>query len=141
MISPLPSVLKLLSGTALFALFGWTVGWARKRWGFNPFILVFLWVGLEIGLVKLGFVGGLLGEAGFSHSFFGDLVVLFGFLTVSATIVLFNSLLVLAIVKALQLKRPTARIVQEDERILDLFSPLGLFTQRVYLIPEGRAPP
>ena len=140
-ISPLPSVFKLLSGTALFALFGWTVGWARQRWGFNPFILVFLWVGLELGLLKLGFVGGLLGEAGVSHTFFGGLVALFGFLTVSAIIVLLNSLLVLAIVKTLQVTRPRGRAVQEDERVLDFFSTSGLFAQRVYLVPESRAPP
>lgn len=142
--SPLSSLLKLLSGTALFALFGWSVGWASRRWqdwGFNPFLVVFLWVGLELGLVRVGFVGGLLGEAGLSHSLFGGLVALFGFLTVSAIIVLFNSLLVLAIVKTLQVTRPWGRTVQEDERISDLFSTPGLFAQRVYLVPEGRAPP
>lgn len=138
---PLPSLLKLFSGTALFALFGWTAGWARQRWGFNPFILVFLWVGLEMGLVKLGFIGGLLGEAGLSPHFIGSLVTLFGFLAVSAIIVLLNSLLILAIVKTLQGTRPRSRTVQEDERILDLFSTLGLFAQRVYLVPESRAPP
>jgi len=94
-----------------------------------------------MGLMKLGFVGGLLGEAGLSHSFFGGLVALFGFLAVSAIIVLLNSLLVLAIVKTLQVTRPRGRAVQEDERISDLFSTSGLFAQRVYLIPEGRAPP
>jgi hypothetical protein len=139
--SPLPSVLKLLSGTALFALFAWTLGWTRQRWGFNPFILVFLWVGLEMGLVKLGFVGGLLGEAEFSQPFLHGLVVLFGFLTISAIIVLFNSLLALAIVKTLRVTRPRRRTVQEDARILDLFSTSGLFAQRVYLVPESRAPP
>ena len=91
--------------------------------------------------MKLGFVGGLLGEAGFSHSSFGGLVALFGFLTVSAIIVLLNSLLVLAIVKALQFRRPAGRITQKVERILDLISAPGLFAQRVYLVPESRAPP
>jgi hypothetical protein len=138
---PLLSVLKVLSGTALFSLFGWTAGLARQRWGFNPFILVFLWVGLEMGLVKLGFVRGLLGEAGLSHPVFGGLVTLFGFLTVSAIILLFNSLLVLAIVETLQVRRPRGRTIQEAERILNLFSTAGLFAQRVYLVPESRAPP
>ena len=139
--SPLSSLLKLLSSTALFALFAWTVGWARQRWGFNPFILVFLWVGLEMGLMKLGFVGGLLGEAEFSQPFLHGLVALFGFLTVSAIIILLNSLLVLAIVETLRVTRPRRRAVQEDERILDLFPTPGLFAQRVYLVPESRAPP
>ena len=139
--SPLSFLLKLLSGTGLFALFGWALGWARQRWGFNPFLVVFLWVGLELGLVRVGFVGGLLGEAEVSHTFFGGLVALFGFLTVSTIIVLFNSLLVLAIVKTLQVTRHRGRAVQEDEGILDLFSTPGLFAQRVYLVPESRAPP
>jgi apolipoprotein N-acyltransferase len=139
--SPLPSLLKLLSGTALFAVFGWAAGWARQRWGFNPFILVFLWTGLELGLVRLGFVGGLLGEAQSSHPVFGGLIALFGFLAVSALIVLLNSLLVLAIVKTLQLRKPRGRILLELERILDLVSGAGVFAQRVYLVPESRAPP
>ena len=141
MISPLSSVLKLLSGTALFALFGWSVGWARERWGFYPSIVAVLWVGLEMGLVKLGFAGGLLGEAGFSQPFLHSLVGLFGFLTISAIIVLLNSLLVLAIVKTLEMTRPRGKTVAEDERILELFFIPGLSAQKVYLVPESRAPP
>ena len=148
-ISPIISILKLLSGTALFALFGWTVGWARKRWGFTPSIVAVLWVGLEMGLVKLGFAGGLvvnevnllLGESGFSHPFLHGLVGLFGFLTVSAIIVLLNSLLVLVIVKTLEVKRPRGKTTAEDKRILELFFIPGLSAQKVYLVPESRAPP
>ncbi|MCK4385398.1 MAG: hypothetical protein KAW52_03955, partial [candidate division Zixibacteria bacterium] len=143
MSSPHPSVLKLLCGTGLFALFGWAVGWARHRWGFNPSIVALLWVGLEMGLVKLGFVSGLvvnevnllLGQSEFSHPFFGGLVALFGLLTVSAIIVLLNSLLVLLILKTLAIKIPRGKTVQEDERILDLLSTLGFFAQKVYLVP------
>ena len=138
---PVPPLLKLLCGTGLFALFGWSVGWARRRWGFNPAVVALLWTGLEIGLVKLGVVGGLLGETEFSHPFFGGLVALFGFLTVSAIIVLLNSLLVLLILKTLSLKIPRGKIVQEDERRTDLFSAPWFFTERAYLVPEGRAPP
>jgi apolipoprotein N-acyltransferase len=139
--SPLACVLKVLSGTALFTLFAWSLGWARQRWGFNPFILVFLWIGLEMGLVKLGFVGGLLGETGLSHSFFGGMVALFGFLAASAIIVLFNSLLVLTIIKSSKITRPGGWAVPQDERVLDFFFAPRLFGQRVYLVPESRAPP
>ena len=139
----LPSVflLKLFSGTALFALFTWTMGWARQRWGFNPFILVFLWVGLELGLVKLGFVGGLLGKTGWSHHFIGSMVTLFGFLAVSALIVLLSSLLVLTIVKTMRERRPRRRTAEEDQSLVSFFSAPRLLEQRVYLVPEGRAPP
>ncbi|KPL00646.1 MAG: hypothetical protein AMJ91_03870 [candidate division Zixibacteria bacterium SM23_73_3] len=141
MISPLASVLKLLSGTALFALFGWSVGWARERWGFNPSIVALLWVDLEMGLMKLGFVGGFLGRAEFSHPFFHSLVGLFGFLAVSAIIVLFNSLLIMAIVKTLEVRRSRGKSVAEDERTWDIFFTWNLFAEKVYLVPEGRVPP
>jgi apolipoprotein N-acyltransferase len=139
--APLVSVLKLISGTALFALFGWSVGWARERWGFNPSIVAVLWVGLEMGLVKLGFAGGLLGEAGFSNPFLHGLVGLFGFLAASAIIVLLNSLLVLVVVKTLEKTRPRRKTVAEDERTWDLFFTRNLVAEKIYLVPEGRAPP
>ena len=140
-ISPLPSVLKLISGTALFTLFGWTVGWARQKWGFNPSIVALLWMGLEIGLIKFGFVGGLFGEAEFSHPFLHGMVGLLGFLVVSALIVLLNSLLVLAIVETIELTRPKRTTVQEEEKKWDFFFTRNLFTEKVYVVPEGRAPP
>jgi apolipoprotein N-acyltransferase len=146
--SPVPSVLILLFGTILFALFGWTVGWARKRWGFNPSIVALLWVGLEIGLMKLGFarslglgMGGLFGKAELSHPSLQALAGLFGFLTVSAIIVLLNSLLVLAIIKTLKLKRPRGNSIEGEEKIWDILSTPWFFAQKVYLVPEGRAPP
>jgi hypothetical protein len=139
--SPLHPLLTLLFGTGLFSLFGWALGWARKQWGFYPSIVALLWVGLEMGLVKMGFVDGILGKSEFSHPFFSSLVTLFGFLTVSAIIVLFNSLLVLVILKTLAIKIPRGKTVQEDERTWDLLSTPGFLAQKVYLVPEGRAPP
>ena len=138
---PLSSLLKLLSGTGLFALFGWTVSWASRRWRFNPFIVALLWVALEMGLVKLGFIKGLLGKGEFSHPFFGGMVALFGFLAVSAIIVLLNSLLVLVILKTLAIKRPRGKTVQEDERTWGVLSTPGFFPKKIYLVPQGRAPP
>jgi hypothetical protein len=136
-------ILKLLSGTALFALFGWTVGRARKRWGFSPSIVALLWVGLEIGLVKLGWVNALLGKAEFSHPFFGGLLALFGFLTVSAIIVLLNSLLALLILKTLEIVRSWGKKFSRSgcEATRHLFSTPSLIAQKVYFVPEGRAPP
>lgn len=140
---PLPFLFKLLFSAGLFALFGWTIGWARNRLGFNPSLVALLWIALEIGLVKLGFVHGLFGRAEFSHPFFGGLVGLFGFLTVSAIIVLLNSLLVLAILKTIEVIRPQGRTINRSacEATRHLFSTPNLFAQKVYLVPEGRAPP
>jgi apolipoprotein N-acyltransferase len=140
-VSSLVAVVKLLSGTGLFALFGWTVGWARRRWGFNPSIVALLWVGLEMGLVKLGFAHGLLGQVEFSHPFLPGLVGLFGFLAASAVIVLLNSLLVLAITKAVKAARAGVKSAIEDARTWDLLFSFNFSTQKAYLVPEGRAPP
>jgi apolipoprotein N-acyltransferase len=140
-VSPLRPLLTLLCGTGLFGLFGWTVGWARKHWGFNPSIVALFWVGLEIGLVKLGFINGLFGKAELSHPFFHALVGLFGFLTVSAIVVLFNSLLVLLFIKTLEVTRPRGKVVRKEEKIWSLLFAPRVFSQKVYLVPEGRAPP
>lgn len=143
--SPFPSVLMLLFGTGLFALFGWAVGWARNRWGFYPSLVALLWVGVELGLVKLGMNqnGSYLsvasgigipeaeGQARFSHPlvvseanlFFHALVGLFGFLTVSAIIVLFNSLLVLLFLKTLELTRPRGKTLQKEKKRKEKMGP------------------
>jgi apolipoprotein N-acyltransferase len=134
-------LLRLVFGTGLFAFFGWAVCRARQRWGFYPSIIALLWVGLEIGVVKLGFINGLLGQAEFSHPFFGGLVGLFGFLTVSAIIILLNSLLVLLIVKTLKVTKPRGKTIHEKKRIWDFSSTPGLSGPKYYLVPEDRAPP
>jgi hypothetical protein len=139
--SPFGCILRLLSGTTLFALFGWSVGWARQRWGFNPSLVAMLWVGLETGLLKLGFAQGLLGEAEFSHPFWHSLVGLFGLLAASAIIVLLNSLLVLAIVETIRAARIKRKAPVEDERKWNFFFTRNLVAEKVYLVPEGRAPP
>ena len=139
--SPVVSTLRLLCGTTLFALFGWSVGWARQCWGFNPSLVAMLWVGLEMGLLKLGFARGLLGEAEFSHPFLHSLVGLFGLLAASAIIVLLNSLLVLAIVETIRAARIKSKAPVEDERKWSFFFTRNLVAEKVYLVPEGRAPP
>mgnify|MGYP001587680028 CR=1 FL=1 len=126
---------------SLFALFSWSIGWAKNRWGFNPSIVVVFWVGLEIVLMKLGFTGGLLGKIEFSNPLFHGLVGLFGFLIVSAIIVLLNSLLILAIVKTLEATRPKENTEDEVKRKWQLSFTRNFSTKKVYVVPEGRAPP
>jgi hypothetical protein len=139
--SPLDSMLKLSAGTALFALFGWSVGKARQKWGFSPSLIAVLWVVLETGMLKLGFIQGFFRGGEILHTFLHSLIGLFGFLALSAIIVLLNSLLVLAVIKSLEVKRPgwTAKVAKQ---ISWFFSPSrNLFAEKVYLVPEGRAPP
>jgi apolipoprotein N-acyltransferase len=139
--SPLLWILKLLSGTVLFALFGWAIGKARQRFGFDPSLVALLWVGLQMGLIKLGLVGGFLGETGFTHPFLHGLIGLFGFLAASAIIVLLNALLVLAITKTLEVIRPRRNPDAKSEKIWNFNFTRNFFTEKLYLVPEGRAPP
>ncbi|NIM97369.1 MAG: hypothetical protein GTO24_04575 [candidate division Zixibacteria bacterium] len=127
--NPFASVVKLLSGTALFALFGWSVGLARHRFGFNLSIVAVLWVGVESGLLKLGFVSGIFGKGGLSHSSLHGLVGLFGFLAVSAIIVLLNSLLVLAIVRTLEARRAGGGLLPKAE-VEGGFSLIAIFAPK-----------
>jgi apolipoprotein N-acyltransferase len=140
-ISPLVAAVRLLCGTGLFALFGWTIGWARRRWGFNPSLVALLWVGLELGLAKLGFAGGLLGGTGFSHPVLHGLAGLFGLLAASAIIVLLNSLLALALTKAIKAARSGVKSATEDVRAWDVSFAFNLSGEKTYLMPESRAPP
>ena len=140
-ISPFITIIRLLAGTALFAFFGWTVGWARQRWGFNPSLVAVFWVGLEMGVANLGLGGGLFGETAFSQPFLHGLVGLLGLLAASAVIVLLNSLLVLALTEAVKTARIRVRTANQSARTWDLLFPFNFSTQRAYLVPEGRAPP
>lgn len=140
-ISPLLAGTRLLCGTALFALFGWTVGWARQRWGFNPSMIAVLWVGLELSVAKLGLVGGLLGETTFSHPTLHGLACLFGLLAASAITVLLNSLLAFALTKVIKATGTGVKSAIEDVRTWDLLFAVNFSTEKTYLVPEGRAPP
>lgn len=139
--SGLSALLNLACVTGLFALFGWSTGLARESWGFNPSIVALLWVGLEIGLVKFGFASGVLGEAGFSHPLLHGMVGLFGFVTASAIIVLLNSVILLAVLKGLEAEIVRAEAAEESERVCSPIITRNLFAEKVYVVPEGRAPP
>ena len=138
---PLHSVFKILMGTGLFAVFGWAVGWARKHWGFNPSVVAILWIGLELGVMKLGISGSLFERIETSNPLFHSLITLLGFLTVSVIIVLLNSFLVLAIIKTLELTKPKEKSTQEKENRWVFFLTRNFSAKKVYVVPEGRAPP
>lgn len=140
-ISPIPSLLRILFGTLLFAVFGWIVGQARKHWGFYPSIVAVLWIGIELGVMKLGVSGGLFGQIETSNPLLQSLITLLGFLTVSVMIVLLNSLLVLAIVKTLELTKPKEKSTSEKENRWLLSFTSNFSAKKVYIVPEGRAPP
>src|SRR3990172_6008681 len=140
-VAPFAALLKILLGTALFALFGWTVGFARRRFGFNPFIVALVWVAFEWGLVRLGFSNGLFSEAGFTPSLLHSIATLFGFLIVALIVVLVNSLLVAAWEVAVSFARARGQVSTEGKNNWDLILSPGLVAQRLLLVAEGRGPP
>jgi hypothetical protein len=140
-VSAFGSLFRLIFGTVLCALFAWSVGKARQRWGFNPSMVALLWVGLQMALIKFGYAGGLLGNAGFSQPFLQSLIGLFGFLAASALVVFFNSLLVLAIVNAIQARRAWGKKPETPKQVWNHLVAAHPLTERVYIIPEERAPP
>jgi hypothetical protein len=140
-VSPIPALSKLLLGTGLFALFGWTVGWARKHWGFYPSIVAVLWIGIELGVMKLGVSGGLFGKIVTSNPVLQSLITLLGFLTVSVIIVLLNSFLVLVIVKTLELNRIKEKATQEAQNEWWFSIDCNIFSEQTFMMSEERGPP
>ena len=139
--APLVHLPTLVVGTFLFSLFGWAVGWFRERWGFSASVAALLWVGLEMGLLRCGFAGGILVEPGFSDPFLHGLVGLLGFLAVSALIVVLDSFLILAVLKTLEMVGGRREAVEKDKGTGYIVRVRIPVTERVYLVPEGRAPP
>ncbi len=139
--APFTCLPTLIAGTALFSLFGWAAGWARKHWGFSPFVVSVLWVGLEMGLLRFGFVGGMLVESGTASQLLHSLVGLLGFIAASALIVLLNSFLILAVIKTLEMVSRRGKAVEENQSRRGAISAWSPFTEKVYLVPEDRAPP
>jgi len=138
---PVSALLRIAAGVALFTFFGWATSKAKEKWGFNPILVALFWVVLELITVKLGFAKGIFSEAGLSGGFFYQTAVLFGFLSLSFVIVLFNTLLILAVEKALALLKTADFSFPEPETIGQYVPVLPLFTQKAYLVPAGRAPP
>lgn len=141
LVVPFETGLKILSAVAILTLFAGSVGWIRQCFGFNPILIALLWAGFELGLVKLGFIDGLFGEARFSLPFFKGLAAIFGFIIVSTILVFANSLIVLAIEKIVALVKKGALAILLPERGRNLYFPCEVSVENLYLIPESRAPP
>jgi len=139
--TPLPALARIIGGTALLSFFGWIVAWGRGRWGFNPFIIALLWIALELGMIRLGFAKGLLGEAGAPQSLFGGMAVLFGFLSISFLIILINTVLLVAVRTIVAPATSGTKSFLAAERTWDVLFPSELPALTICLTHRGRAPP
>jgi hypothetical protein len=68
-------------------------------------------------------------------------VSLFGFLTVSALIVIVNSLLILAVLKTLEMVERWREAVEKEASRWYAASGSKRTPEKTHLVPEGRAPP
>lgn len=133
--------LALATGTTLFTLCGWSMGWARAAFGFRPSVVAVLWIAFEFGYSQVSLSAGLLGQPALSDPYLRGLAALLGFVAFSALIVLVNSLLVLAF-RAMASMIFSGRKIRTGRPRLRWFIPACTTKHSdVYLIPESRGPP
>ncbi|MCJ7792851.1 MAG: hypothetical protein MUP45_02650, partial [Candidatus Marinimicrobia bacterium] len=140
-LAPVSTILKILGGTLLFALWGWGVGLAKQFFGFNPIIVSGLWVFFELALIKLGYTSGLLTHSTPTTPFVLRLVTLFGFGIISFIVVLLNSLLIKAIEYAAKVFKARTIEFSKSELTWDFVKNCHFPSQRFFLIPQLRGPP
>lgn len=139
--APLAASGKFVGAVVLFTVFTGSLGWFRKRFGFNPVFIALFWTGLEYGLIKLGLSQGIFGQSGLSLPFFGALSTIFGFIIISFVIILINSLLVLAIDKVVKLVSASDSNIPLGEKGWSLGFLCEAGADNNFLIPESRGPP
>ena len=140
-LAPVSTILKILGGTFLFALWGWAVGLIKQYFGFNPIIVSGLWVFFELALIKLGYTSGLLTHSTPTTPFILRLATLFGFGIISFIVVLLNSFLIKAIEYVAKIFKAQTSEFSISELNWDFVKNCHLFSQRFLLVPQLRGPP
>jgi len=140
-LAPVSTILKILGGTFLFALWGWAVGLIKQYFGFNPIIVSGLWVFFELVLIKLGYTSGILTHSTFSTPFILRLATLFGFGIISFIVVLLNSFLIKAIEYAAKVFKARTIEFSKSELTWAFVKDCHLFSQRFFVVPQLRGPP
>jgi hypothetical protein len=133
--------LTLVTGTVLFTLCGWSMGWARTAFGFRPTVIALLWAAFELGYRQISHSAGLLGQPALSDPYLQGLAALFGFVAFSTLIVLVNSLLVLAFRAVASMVYSGRKIRRRHSRPRWFIPAYTIKRGDVFLIPESRGPP
>ncbi|MBI5866951.1 MAG: hypothetical protein HZB43_01445 [candidate division Zixibacteria bacterium] len=139
--SPIAAPLRILLGIGVFALFGWTVGFARTRLGFNPFLIALFWAAFVFGLVHSGVGIGFLSRSGFTLSFLHSIAILLDLLLVALIIILVNSILVAVLEVAVSIARTRGDTSTDGKRNWDPILSPGFLAERLAHVSEGRGPP
>lgn len=135
------TVTKIICGTLLFALWGWLVGLARRRLGFNPVIVAGLWVFFELALVKLGFTTGLITYSLPTRGFLHSITALFGVGLISFMVIFLNSLLLAAAEYTIRMFSGSKGVYLKLRLFTQIEYELNLITLRLLRVPQMRAPP
>jgi len=105
-------------------------------------------IGVFVVLMHMPFIGVAMAHAAFAGALLGlwlGFNPLIGALALSlaaaAIIALLNSLLVLIVIEILKISSPRGKTAKEGQRIWGFCLAPGVSSQKVYLVPEGRAPP
>jgi len=141
--APVAVLQKLVSCTALLALFAWGISRTRDKLGFNPVIVALIWIAFEITLVRLGLLSSPLAESGIqSESLIHGIAVLFGFVVVSFAIVWLNATLAafLDLCTADESRREASFGDDDSSAPVSIRTTVELL-RGFYLLPSGRAPP
>jgi apolipoprotein N-acyltransferase len=136
------AVAKILLGTVIATFLGIATGWIRCRLGFNPVFIAVLWAAAEYALMRLGLMQSLFGRIETSLPIFNALSTIFGLVVVSFLIVVANSILLLAIEKAVSAAFPNGKFtLYKCLKIWDFHLEWQLPANQYYFVPEVRGPP
>lgn len=139
--SPIAAPLRILLGIGALSLFGWTVGFARNRLGFHPFVIALFWAAFVFGLVHSGVSIGFFSQSGPTLSFLHSIAILLDLLILTLTIVLVNSILVAVLEVVFSDARARGETSTDGKRHWDPILSPGFLAERLAHVSKGRGPP
>jgi hypothetical protein len=141
LISPSIFLLKLFSLCLIFSAFGVAVNRINKYTGFNPIFIAALWLPFEYALCSYAHMENIFLFSGTDSSLLIRISSLFGVLMVSFVIVLINSLILIAIRRAVKACCSETNFSLEDDKISFSFFKEVILQKLYFYYPMRRAPP
>ena len=141
LVSPWAFLHKLFLLSLIFSAFGMAVNRVKRYTGFNPIFVAALWLPLEYAIAHYAHLSSIFTFSETDSTLLIKIACLFGILTVSFVVVLINSLILIALKRAVQAIRSRATFPSKDnERSYLPFKEIVL-QRRFYYYPRRRAPP
>ncbi len=141
LVSPWAFFHKLFLLSLIFSAFGIAVNRIKKYTGFNPIFVAALWLPVEFAISHFAHLSSIFTFSETDSTLLIKIASLFGILTVSFFVVLINSLILIALRRAVQaLHSRVAFPAKDDERHCLPFKET-ILQRRCYYYPRRRAPP